>query len=316
MISAVLPTAYASEISEITDGVGEMSQAISEYGPLIVLLSIFFIIFILLAVVIIVTNTKMMKNFMRSKDSMEDLESDILNKFVDGALKTLTGNTNSANASGNALETALKNTLKPLQDSIDKMVSLQQPPQDDAEDYHKDLVGAYIDVNMAFKDASRKALESLKCNRVAIYVFHNGNVSHMGLPFFKMSCIHDWTNRGSITLRGKSHTDIPLHLFNDFIEDLWKNGYYKSENTVETAKNDPSILDFVAFSDTKSLYIYAIKNADNAIAGFVVAEFNEVDTFEHDTNRDNAVKAVLSEMSSKVSPIVGCKYVYPKRGEK
>ena len=105
---------------------------------------------------------------------------------------------------------------------------------------------------------------------------------------------------------------MPLHLFNDFIEDLWRDGIYKSENVDETIKVDPSIKEFISFSKTKSLYIMAIKNDSDAITGFVVAEFNNTDTFEHDEARDEEINTVLVEMIRKISPIVSNRYVFKK----
>ena len=105
---------------------------------------------------------------------------------------------------------------------------------------------------------------------------------------------------------------MPLHLFNDFIEDLWRDGVYKSENVDETIKTDPSIKEFISFSKTKSLYIMAIKNDSDAITGFVVAEFDNIETFEHNETRDSEINTILVEMIRKISPIVSNRYVFKK----
>ena len=285
-----------STIDEGTiSGVGQMSGFISEYGVAVVIMAIFFIIFIGLLALILRSNHKMMTQIMNNNTSDKKIEDDILNKFVESALKVLT-------------ETVYRQNPK-----LNPQATKEQEDKD--EDYHKDLVGAYIDVNMTFKDASRCALTRLNCDRVAIYVFHNGNTSSMGLPFFKMSCVHEWTNRGGSTLRGKSHSDMPLHLFNDFIENLYSDGYYRIDDVTNPYIEDPSIKEFTSFSDTKSLYIVAIKNSDGIITGFSVAEFHNKEIFETDIRRDKDVKEVLEQMIYKIAPIINNKYTYNKRSK-
>lgn len=296
----ITTTAYASEADGAVDAVDKMSKAIIEYGPLVVLLSIFFLIFIILIVVVLRSNHRLTTQIMNRNNTNGKLEEEVIKKFVNGALSELTKDQD--------IEGAIARQLKPLEDAISHM----NHEHDDENDYHRDLVGAYIDVNMAFKDASRTALKDLKCDRVGIYIFHNGNESMLGLPFFKMSCIHEWTSTGTNTLRGKSHSSMPLHLFNDFIEDLWRDGVYKSENVDETIKTDPSIKEFISFSKTKSLYIMAIKNDSDAITGFVVAEFDDIETFEHNETRDSEINTILIEMIRKISPIVSNRYVFKK----
>lgn len=303
----LLPTTlvYADEMSEALDGVGALSKTISNYGPLVVLLSIFFIIFLALVFLVLKGNNKMMKQIMDRQKSNDDLEDDIVNKLVETVLDSLYKKTD------NDLSKTIQDSLEPLENAIQSL----QIKKDTKNDYHKDIVGAYIDVNMAFKDASREALSELKCSRIAIYMFHNGNVSMLGLPFFKMSCIHEWSSRGNknATIRGINHIDMPLHLFNDFIEDLWNHGVYKSEDVEKTSLTDSSIKDFVYGSVTRSLYMVAIKGSEGTIAGFVVAEFDNTDNFEHNETRNNEVKAVLDKMIDKISPIVSNKYVYKKK---
>lgn len=289
-----IPTLSTIDEGTIT-GIGKIAGFISEYGVVVVVMSIFFIIFIGLLALILRNNHRMMTQIMNNNNSDKKIEDDILNKFVESALKVLT-------------ETVYKQNTVIVQPATN-----EQEEKD--EDYHKDLVGAYIDVNMTFKDASRCALTRLNCDRVAIYVFHNGNTSSMGLPFFKMSCVHEWTNRGGSTLRGKSHSDMPLHLFNDFIENLYSDGYYRIDDVSDLYIEDPSIRDFTAFSDTRSLYIVAIKNSDGIITGFSVAEFHNNETFETDRCRDKEVRDILNQMIYKIAPIVNNKYTCNKRNK-
>lgn len=306
----------SNEINNTINGITNLAQAIKAYGPLIVLMSIFFVIFILLVFMVIWTNKKMMNRMMKREDNSDKTDQAILNKFIENVLEA---QSTKDKDDIKTIADEIKESLKPIETALNNINNGNNQLLDHhgigdgSDDYHKDLVGAYIDVNMAFKDASREALNALKCDRIGLYVFHNGNSSLHGLPFFKMSCIHEWTTRGGNTLRGKSHVDMPLHLFNDFIENLWKDGYYKSENVDKSIEIDPSMKEFIAFSDTKSLYMVSIKNNEGSLVGFVSAEFDKYDTFEHDKDRNDQIKAILDKMITKVSPIVSTKYVYKKK---
>lgn len=289
-------------LKEATDGVYKFARLLDQYGPAITIMAIFFVIFFLFVFLILRSNSRMMTQFMQKQDRSDDLEEKIISKFVDNTLKI---NNNMAVQ----IADRVKESLQPMQNMVE---SISDDINTDKE-VHKDLVGTYINVNMAFKDASRCALLALKCARVAIYVFHNGNKSTYGLPFFKMSCVHEWTDKGCNTLRGKSHIDIPLHLFDDFIECLWSNGVYKSEDISKISTQISSIPDFVSFSNTKSLYIDAIKDNNGIIAGFVVAEFEKEETFEQDDNRDKEIKEILDNMIAKISPILVYHQLYNKK---
>lgn len=299
--------------STVTDGIDDssnavvsISEAISEYGPLIVIMAVFVVVFILMATLILKNNAKMMNQLMTDKETAEATNQQMIEKFVTAALEN-----HGVSNNNSSVESLLKDIKASLEDQ--KKDEQEEVQPDGCDDYHRDIVGAYIDVNMAFKDASRKTLSILDCQRVGIYVFHNGNNSLHGLPFFKMSCIHEWTNRGCNTLRGKSHTDMPLHLFNDFVEDLYNHGVYKSQDVSKSIKEDPSLEEFIEFSHTKALYLLAIKDADGILVGFVIAEFENVDKFEEDPARDKFIRENLNAMVFNVSPFVASKYVFKRK---
>lgn len=298
-----------TNVGEMTDGVTNIAKAISEYGPLVVLMAVFLVIFLALVVLVLRSNSKMMTQIMNRQRTSDELDQKIINKFVENALATQKTNH----------DTEVKELVEEIKEAIklrDASEEHRDPNTDNSNnDYHKDLVGAYIDVNMAFKDASRSALNALHCDRIAIYVFHNGNKSMHGLPFFKMSCVHEWTTHGSNTLRGKSHTDMPLHLFNDFIENLWKCGVYKAEDVQKSIHEDPSLKEFIAFSNTESLYMVSIKDDEGALSGFVVAEFEQIEHFECDDRRDTQIRHIIDTMIDRVGPIVTHQYIYRRKEE-
>jgi len=303
-----------STVGEMTDGVTNVAKAISDFGPVVVIMAVFIVIFLVLVLLVLRNNSKMMNQLMKRQDNYDKTDQQILNKFLETALASYTQKSEDelkhvADDIRKSLE-PLEHQIESINDRLDAEEEKHEKEKEEEDDIHKDLVGTFIDVNMAFKDASRTAFADLGCERVAIYVFHNGNNSIHGLPFFKMSCIHEWTTKGSNTLRGKYHIDIPLHLFNDFIEDLWKDGYYAADDIERAKEEDKSISEFTAFSNTRSIYILGIRDSDNKLAGFVVAEFAQVDTFKTNPERGAFVSNILNEMISKIGPIVTNHYLY------
>ena len=288
--------------TDVTDSVVDLAETVHNYGVAVTIFAVFFAIIIVLILVMIWNNNRLMNSIMKTNESNSTMDQSLIGKLVDNALEK--DNAESVSSSDGALE-EIKSILKDF-------VAHTDETENHENDYQKDLVGAYIDLNMAFKDISRATLNKLKCDRVAIYVFHNGNKSMHGLPFFKMSCIHEWTSYGNKTLRGKSHVDIPLHLYNDFIENLYKYGMYRSEDVSESIKDDPSIRDYVAFSEVKALYFVGMRDDTGTLAGFVAAEFGDIDSFQHDHERNEFVRSTIDNMISKVSPIVCNKYIYKR----
>ena len=296
-------------IEDASSGVVNISEAIYKYGPAVVIAAVFFVIFMILIVIMLYNNTRMINQMMNSKVDSDKQDQALLSKLIENIMATGNKKDNTETLVNAVSE--LKDTLIDKIDHLEDGVHKDEEPKGD--DYHKDIVGAYIDINMAFKDISRQTLNDLQCDRIAIYVFHNGNQSMYGLPFFKMSCIHEWTKHGSNTsLRGKSHSDMPLHLFNDFLEDLYKNGYYKAENIDNAMVEDNSIREFTALTDSKALYLIAVNDMYGSLIGFVDAEFHNVETFESDENRDAYIREKMEYMISKISPIIGNKYIYKK----
>lgn len=289
------------DASGVTNSVVDLAEAIHNYGIAVVIFAVFLMIIIVLILVMTYNNSKLINSLMSTNESNNKMDQSLIGKLVDSALDKEPEH----NISGT------DETLAEIKGLLKDLVNGNHE-EDHSNDYQKDLVGAYIDLNMAFKDISRMTLNKLRCDRVAIYVFHNGNKSMHGLPFFKMSCIHEWTSYGNKTLRGKSHVDIPLHLYNDFVENLYRYGVYKSENVEESIPSDQSIRDYAAFSEVKAIYFVGMRDETGALAGFVAAEFGTVDTFQHDQERNEFVRSTLDEMIAKVAPVVCNKYIYKR----
>ena len=285
-----------SDINDTIDKVGQISTLLNEHGPLIVALAVFIVLFLVAILLLMLGNIWMMKRALGKSDKREEDDQALLAKLLEDVLnKKNNSDFSELKSDISRLDTMLNNFIEGEQN---KSVEINSPAE------HKDLVKEYIYVSMAFKDVARSAYKKLGCDRLATYVFHNGNKSLHGLPFFKMSCIHEWTQRGLATIRGRNHTEMPLHAYSNFVESLYNTGVYKADDINDNIKNDSQMVDFVAFSDARGFYAVAIKGNDDEVAGFVLAEFSHIECFEDNPERDSFVKATIDEMISYISPIV------------
>lgn len=307
-------------VRQAADSVGGLSTQIRENGVVVVSCALFMITTIAFVIVAIRLNKKTIDKTLQEHDNMltsslkqneEDRSQDhkYLESFLSATLDKYVADLKPQQQDPTIIANAITAALEPLRTTLATINDNTKPTPDD---YHNNIVGAYIDINTALKTASSTLIKKIDFDRVAVYVFHNGNTSFHGLPFFKMSCVYEQTNNGRGTIRGKEHIDLPLHLFNDFIAVLEKDGEFKAQNVQAAGENNDSLREFVAYSDTKSIIIRGIKDDSNSLMGFVCAESNEADTFETDEKRNRELSDAVTIMADEIRPIVINKYVYKK----
>lgn len=262
--------------------VGSMAKVIDEYGGYIAILSLFIIILIITVITIIWINTRLMKQELEEKLALLSSQKDQNEKLVDHLLKD--------------------------DSSKDKDIEDEEETEDDIRRKNrKDFVSTYIDINLILKDAVRSASGELNAERVAIYVFHNGNQSIHGLPFFKVSCMHEWNKAGSLAMktrayRSVTHQSIPLYLLSDIVESIYSKKYYFATNIQDKLDSVQSLQTFVDHSDIQTMYMLAISDDDDNIAGFVIAEFKEIINLEDEVM--NKIKHTLEITRDTVKPVV------------
>lgn len=247
--------------------VGEMGKYISEYGAAAIILSVFLVIFLIFMIYLLYQNSKSLKN----KDEQIKF---LMNQTAD----------------------KLELELQSIKDSIATVNNTANK-----QDYHskKHGISDFINYNGIMKSACKEALSTLKCSRVAIYVFHNGNMSLHGFSFYKMSCIGEWSATPDGVTRGQTHSQMPLHLFEDVVESLLDNGEYFIHNISSIDMTNDSIYNFVCNTRIKSLYIKSIVDEEGNPAGFSICEFNDETTKDEDE-----IRKVLQAVNDKVSPIL------------
>lgn len=263
-----------------TDKVEGMANLINQYGPTVVILAIFLLIFIGVLYFILRSNQKMNEQMLDSQKTASQTNQKMMQEMFDTCM------------------TIIKS-------------SKQQSSQDDDDDddegkpKKKNIVSTYIDSSLAFKDASRIAIGKIKCDRIAIYLFHNGNHTPYGYPFAKMSCVHEWNMRGSNTVRGVNHVNIPLYAFSTIVESLVKDGEFVVSNVYEHGmiSADEQIFQFISGSTIRALFALGIRDKNNELAAFTIAEFKDPQDFASKEVYDN-VKTAINTMNENIYSII------------
>lgn len=282
---AALATTLSSTSSEVSgnmsntmDQVSDATKLINQYGPTVVIIAVFLILFIGLLVFILRSNHRMNQQMLEAQKNASENNQKMMQDMFD-TFKTLVVNN------------------KDKDDEDDE--------EDEEKPKKKKIVSAYIDSSLAFKDASRIAISKIKCERVAIYLFHNGNHTPYGYPFAKMSCVHEWTLRGSNTIRGTTHMNIPLYAFSTIVESLVKDGEFVIGNIYDHGiiSADEQVFQFISGSTIRSLFALGIKDKDGDLAAFTIAEFKDAQDFSDEETYKN-VKDALTMMNESIYSII------------
>ena len=269
----------SNNVSNTIDQVGNTASLINQYGPTVVILAVFLLIFISIMAFILRSNHNMNKQMLESQQSVA---------------------------------TAQQKMMQDMFDTCMSLIKKENSKDDDEEDEEeetkpkkKKIVSAYIDSSLAFKDASRIAIGKIKCERIAIYLFHNGNHTPYGYPFAKMSCVHEWTIRGSNTVRGTTHVNIPLYAFSTIVESLSKDGEFVVGNIYEHGliSADEQVFQFISGSTIRALFALGIKDKDGDLAAFTIAEFKDPQDFSAEETYKN-VKDALTMMDESIYSII------------
>lgn len=269
----------SDNVSNTIDQVGNTASLINQYGPTVVILAVFLLIFISIMAFILRSNHNMNKQMLESQQSAA---------------------------------TAQQKMMQDMFDTCMSLIKKENSKDDDEEDEEeetkpkkKKIVSAYIDSSLAFKDASRIAIGKIKCERIAIYLFHNGNHTPYGYPFAKMSCVHEWTIRGSNTVRGTTHVNIPLYAFSTIVESLSKDGEFVVGNIYEHGliSADEQVFQFISGSTIRALFALGIKDKDGDLAAFTIAEFKDPQDFSAEETYKN-VKDALTMMDESIYSII------------
>lgn len=217
----------------------DLAEAMNKYGPAIIILSVFIVIFLIIMMVFIKSFANSAKKTGESTDQMMRQQQ----QLIDHLLRE--------------------------KENEGKTEVVKEKNYDE-----KNIVGIFYKLNINLKSECKNFLEKTNCDRIGVYVFHNGTVASHGLPFFKVSCICECIKRGSgIQSHITDSTNLPLTLFGDIIEKLYieEGGCLIVRNTVPGAFHSDS---FFLDKDKAATAIFAVVyDSEDRVMAFVLSEY-------------------------------------------
>lgn len=176
------------------------------------------------------------------------------------------------------------------------------------EGSEKNLMGIFVKLRESIKENCIVTMNQLGAGRIAIYLFHNGVTSTHGVNFFKMSCICEKVAIGSgVRERMMEHTNIPVNLFDDMIQNLLQHNRHIIINNEETQRSNHNI--FISASKIHYTQLVAIYDLNNNALGFVCVEMDKP-FIKEDAEKE---KEVLDELIKQLVPVLSYSdYIYLK----
>lgn len=259
-----------------TEQVSTLAKLLNEYGTEVVIIAVFIFLFGIFAFA-----------FLR-----------ILNKLVETIIKQNQTLVDKISGTSDKKEEKKESKSKDKEETPKKEDTQTSEPK-------LGLVANNVYINKIFSEVAKKVSADLHADRVAIYVFHNGNKTPFGYSFVKMTCIYEETLKGTSTARATAHQGVPLHVFTNIIDCLLRNGEYIVGNVYNHGiiSADEQILNFISGSRTKALFAIAVKDTAGEVAGFIIAEFDNEQDFSN-TARYNEARTSLKRMSDTIQPII------------
>ena len=296
-LSSILPiikakaTTNSDEISnatahQITQQVSKTADIIDQYGVAITVLAIFLVVFVIILIYILNNNRKMMNNLMNRQLAQQPPQPD-------------------------AEET--KKIMKELFDeyATKEKATVGEAMREELEkdkEAHTKAIQINIDTYKLFRQESKEVLDEIHCQRVAIYLFHNGNSTPYGYPFAKITCAHDYTSHGTIgTIRGENQKSVPLYVFGDIIDRLVENKEYCIIDTNEeeyfgSHSEFTQLHRFIVGDEVTSLFALPIIDDNDIVAAFTIVEFKDRQEFSEEQLQD--IRNALHDMNKAIRSIV------------
>ena len=199
------------------EDIGKLAGFIKDYGPLIVLLSVFLIVFLSMLAYILSANKKVIES---DREMNKQLVTSILNDYF-------------------------AKTAKIIEEANNKNYD------------ERNIINIFVKLKKALKNLCESTCKETGSDRTAIYVFHNGSQASHGLPFFKITCVSEWVSKNSSSnIKMAEHSAMPLNLFDSIIQGLYENSEYRIITDVAKDPGDILFLKNTKIKDCYFIPIY------------------------------------------------------------
>ena len=251
------------DVSTGVNDIVKMSEMMEKAGVAIVVVAVFLII--ILVSVIVFIGVAVRRNRKR-EDQYESLLRETMeqnSKFVDNIITKL-------------------NDTKPDQNGLFK-VSVE--------------CGTLIEEHLKY------LYHRTKADRVAVYVFHNGQRMLNGGHLLKCSCLNEYSLSEKY-LYAFRHKDTPISQLSPICNSLLEKGCYTCPDT--SSIEDPQLKRWVNMYEYKSIFVKAIFNTHGEVIGFVATEFIDTPIY---SDRVQITKDETRRLADKVSVAIDAELV-------
>lgn len=262
-----------------TNDIVTISDALSRNGLGFVLLSVFIVIFLALFTFIMYSNKKNI-----------DMMKDESKKQIEVATKQ-----------SEEMFSNMMNQYNHVITTLMEQAQQKQIAQIEKKEEHKDLVKIFLKINDALKPECTSLQREIDCDRLAIYVFHNGQRSSHGFPFIKTSCISEYLHTGSgLVGEMKNQTGIPLGMLDELIQSLYNNSEFIVNDPEALKEQDPMSYGFICSQKLNCAILIGVYDDDGEMIGFVLSSFKNILPIEE----INLKKRSIIEFTLKIKPVL------------
>lgn len=243
-------------VTMATGGSKSIVELVANFGPAIVIISMFLILFIIVVFYIMRQQQKSNENIMREHQLL-------IQNLIKANTKT--------------------------------DIIIEEEIQDHKKHTIQETMDIFLKVSSHLKVELTTYMTLLKADRLGIYLLHNGQKSASGFPFFKFSCISEQVKHLNMA-RIKSHHDFPINLMSDMIQTLFNHNtisFYDEDSQVQT---DPFIYKLLANSSNKYIIKGIFDTNVNLIGFVLIefdfVELNKNCYFEMNKQIDDLIKVI------------------------
>lgn len=140
-----------------------------------------------------------------------------------------------------------------------------------------ELFKASVECGEKVESHLRYLLQQTKADRVALYVFHNGQRMLNGGHFLKMSCLNEYTLTEKYQFTRK-HKDTPIAQFSEICKALLDHGCWYCIDT--RTLSEANLKSWVQEYGYKSVFIKAVFSTHGKVIGLATTEYIEDYVFE------------------------------------
>ena len=160
--------------------------------------------------------------------------------------------------------------LRETMEQNNRFVNLLISNLDDSKKDQSGLFRVSVECSSLIDEHLKYLYCRTKADRVAVYVFHNGQRMLNGGHLLKCSCLNEYSLSEKYCYSVK-HKDTPISQLSPICTSLLDNGYYDCADT--STVTDTSLKRWVKLYGYKSMFVKSVFNTHGDVIGFVTKEF-------------------------------------------